>query len=223
MMKGKFIMKKWWGVDLRVPLEGHTKASIRTILVATGLLKGESLNDVRLVITKRGLGGGKGKQIGSDYERRIAGILGKWWGCAFRRTPSSGGWDKLSRDGQTLAVGDLYAPPEAGFPFSVECKKRRTAVNLYCTNSEFFLWWKQCCDDAASVNKLPMLVFNTDGTDYVALSFAVLVTHAGLSHELFDTQKDDRCLQIHRLQDLLEAQLISLKTQEVLHDGKARA
>jgi len=113
------------------------------------------------------------KSKGNDYERRVAKLLGEWWwGQPFRRTPSSGGWDKLAQDGQVMASGDLIAPPEAKFPFCIECKKRKEHINFFATQSEasdvVFDWWKQCIGDAKAMNQQPLLVFNCHSQEYIA-------------------------------------------------------
>lgn len=86
----------------------------------------------------------------------------------FRRTPGSGAWGKQGQSrnapGHHAAQdfhGDIVAPVEANFPFSVECKCYKT-VNLYLAlygKSEIFDWWIQCSADARAHRKSPMLVF----------------------------------------------------------------
>jgi hypothetical protein len=92
------------------------------------------------------------------FERGVAKALGEWWGCTFRRPPSSGAWGKQgqSRFSKSKAEdaagdfhGDIVAPPEAQFPFSVECKCYKT-VELYkmlYAKSNVFDWWAQCVRD----------------------------------------------------------------------------
>lgn len=102
-----------------------------------------------------------------EYERNVAKALGAWWGCEFRRTPSSGAWSTQGRVFGNKPVasnefhGDIVAPPEAKFPFSVECKAYKN-VELYLTlygKSPVFDWWEQCLTDSVRVHKWPMLVF----------------------------------------------------------------
>ena len=98
-----------------------------------------------------------------DMERSIAKLLGDWWGAPFRRTPSSGAWNTQSRNmghGSTDFHGDIVAPPEANFPFSVECKAYKE-VEIYKAlygKSNLFDFWRQCRVDAKDANKYPMLV-----------------------------------------------------------------
>lgn len=103
-----------------------------------------------------------------EFERVVAKSLGAWFGCTFRRTPGSGAWGKQGQSRFSKASdatrdfhGDIVAPPDARFPFSVECKTY-ACVELYqCLygKSPVYDWWKQCEDDAKSVGKLPLLVF----------------------------------------------------------------
>jgi len=115
------------------------------------------------------------KARGSDYERRVAKALGEWWwGKPFRRTPNSGGWDKQSTDGEVMAAGDLIAPPEANFPFCVECKHRKDPLNLYMQKTEssdgIFDWWDQCVRDARTAHKLPLLIMCCARVEYAAFT-----------------------------------------------------
>ena len=108
-------------------------------------------------------GGGRAK--GHGFERVIAKELGNWWwGKPFRRTPSSGGWDKIVNDGEILAPGDIHAAPEAFWPFSVECKNQQgwdliTLFSAIRTQHLILTWFEQCWDDAKRVDKVPMLIF----------------------------------------------------------------
>lgn len=101
-----------------------------------------------------------------SYERAVAKTLGTWWGCVFRRTPSSGAWGKQGQsrfakrdlDAAGDFHGDIVAPPEANFPFSVECKCYKE-VEIYKAmygKSNVWDWWKQCCDDTPT-GMYPML------------------------------------------------------------------
>jgi hypothetical protein len=107
-----------------------------------------------------------------DYERDVAKRLGTWWGCIFRRTPSSGAWGKQgqsrfskvrSEDAAGEFHGDIVAPAEACFPFSVECKCYKE-VELYKALygvSNIYEWWAQCVRDTPK-GMYPMLVMKED-------------------------------------------------------------
>lgn len=97
-------------------------------------------------------------------ERTVAKQLGTWWGCEFRRTPSSGAWGKQTFSKHSSKAsdnfhGDIVAPKEAKFPFSVECKAYKE-VELYKAlygSSNIYSWWSQCVNDTPK-GMYPMLV-----------------------------------------------------------------
>lgn len=101
------------------------------------------------------------------FERGVAKSLGTWWGCVFRRTPSSGAWGKQgqsrfaakAQDAAGDFHGDIVAPAEANFPFSVECKCYKE-VELYKAmygKSNVWDFWAQCKNDTPE-GMHPMLV-----------------------------------------------------------------
>lgn len=117
-----------------------------------------------------------------SMERGIARILGDWWGVPFRRTPSSGAWNTQSKHmghGSTDFHGDIVAPPEANFPFSVECKAYKE-VEIYKAlygKSNVFEWWKQTCVDARDSGKIPMLIMKENRKQpLVVISWRVYAT-----------------------------------------------
>lgn len=99
------------------------------------------------------------KNKGNEYERKVAKILGEWWGEDFKRTPMSGGlhWDKDNR-----VSGDIVPPPDSLFPFTTECKKRESwEFHLaFKSKNEIDDYWTQSVGDANRVNKKPMVVFS---------------------------------------------------------------
>lgn len=115
--------------------------------------------------------GRKSKTKGSTYERTIAKHLTVWWGATFSRVPASGG---LHWHSSMNAFGDIIAPPEAGFPFVIECKKREewTLDNLFLNNKEIKLWWEQVVHDADESQRVPMLIFSRNrAEDFVMLPY----------------------------------------------------
>jgi len=107
------------------------------------------------------MAGKKSKDKGRRHENHCCKVLGEWWwGKRFRRTPLSGGWDKVAHDQERIAFGDIHTPPD--FPWSVECKHDEswTFEGLLCDKCvKFEHWWKQCYDDAEAANKQPLLIF----------------------------------------------------------------
>jgi len=92
---------------------------------------------------------------GDRYERRIARIIGDWWGRPVYRTPRSGG---------THWKGDLICTEEA-LPFSVECKKReswsfRDLFSGHVGKDNLWGFWSQCLDAAEEDRRIPLLVFS---------------------------------------------------------------
>jgi hypothetical protein len=116
------------------------------------------------------------------FERNTAKALGNWWGCEFRRTPSSGAWGKQTVSLHSMKAsdeffGDIVAPKEAGFPFSVECKAHKE-VELYKAlygKSNVYSWWKQCLGDTHD-GKHPMLVMKANNKKpLVAISYSTWI------------------------------------------------
>lgn len=99
------------------------------------------------------------RQKGSEYERKIAKILGAWYKEEFHRVPASGGlrWGDDNR-----VAGDITTPVDSSFPFTVECKKREQwdLEQILKGTGEIETWWQQSINDSVRVNTLPFLVFS---------------------------------------------------------------
>jgi len=167
-------MAKHFHVEFNVGyVNGDSREEIKSkVKIAVGGNKYIPLVPDSLKVIIRSTGGAKSKAAGKDYELRVSKRLGGWWcGRPFRRTPNSGGWDKQVGDGEIKAAGDIIAPDEVHFPFSVECKHRKEAVNFFTepTGEQDTLidWWKQCVRDANTVNKVPLLIFQCGRTEFV--------------------------------------------------------
>lgn len=115
---------------------------------------------------------GKGsKTKGADYERKIAKKLSEWWGGTFSRVPASGGlhWGSDQR-----VAGDIIPPPEARFPFVIECKKREGWLidHILLDNGQPRTWWEQVVTDARRVKLIPLLMFSKNlAKDYIMVPF----------------------------------------------------
>lgn len=152
-----------------------------------------------------------------EYERTVAKELGNWWGWVFRRTPSSGAWatmgHRMGHAGASDFHGDIVAPPEAKFPFSVECKVYK-CVELYLHHygvSNIHGWWEQCLQDALHVHKWPMLVMRENLKKplvviseklFTALSVPVKFS-CPVSHLTWMTDGVQRAIVVMSLQDFL--------------------
>ena len=111
------------------------------------------------------------KKKGDTFERKVASILGEWWGYKFSRTPQSGGAHWLSDNN---AVGDIVSPPQANFPLVIECKHREnwTIENIMLNNKEPHTWWQQVINDSNRVQKVPCLIFTRNRANtFVALPY----------------------------------------------------
>jgi len=123
-------------------------------------------------------GGQKSKS--GRHERRIAELFTREYypdgEGEFRRTPSSGGWDKR------IAPGDIqpfvyldYKQPEMqldrSFPFSIECKDwhddnvKHIFSGLYSKPSQVYEWMEQADNDARASFKMPVVVFKLYRTE----------------------------------------------------------
>lgn len=142
----------------------------------------------KFTIKKQGIQVGKAKRKGTAYEKKIGNILGMWWwGKPFRHQPGSGAWDKLAKDGQIIAPGDIVVPKESGFPFCVECKKRKQLLDVLNSNSDLYTedWWGKCSKDAATCGRMPLLVFGANNcSDYVVLEYNLNLEELLIHHNV---------------------------------------
>lgn len=101
---------------------------------------------------------------GNVAEREVAALIQTWWrqlepGCAFVRTPSSGGWGTPELRGSFRVSGDL-ATTSTTFPFSVEVKRREGwswTTLLAGKPSPVWGWWRQTLTAATEMKAHPML------------------------------------------------------------------
>lgn len=105
----------------------------------------------------------RARQKGQTFERAIAKQITDWSGIECRRTPLSGGWNK---------IGDVTPkdPKQMStFPFTLELKNQESwtpHMFLKISNSKdlpkmIANWWNQCCDDAKKSKRkvIPLLLF----------------------------------------------------------------
>ena len=76
---------------------------------------------------------------------------------AFARIPTSGARSRSvkNKDAKVAYTGDLITPEN--FRFSIESKSANINIDFFASNATFDKWLKQAMDDAASVDKIPML------------------------------------------------------------------
>jgi len=96
---------------------------------------------------------------GSEYERKIAKVLGAWWDEEFHRTPMSGGlhWAEDNR-----VAGDIVTPPTSMYPWVTELKKREEWEfdHLLKGTGEIEKYWQQVVRDSERTGMKPMLIFS---------------------------------------------------------------
>lgn len=108
--------------------------------------------------------GKKSKGKGGNYERLVAKALTEFTGVGFRKTPNSGGFNKLGgvQVAGHIFCGDLICD-RADFMFSVEAKNRKnfsfSAILANPETAPFTEWWFQTVRDAREVLLEPMLWF----------------------------------------------------------------
>lgn len=103
---------------------------------------------------------------GKVAEREVAALLAKWWaplepGCAFVRTPASGGWQAPAVRAEFRACGDIMTTASR-FPWCVEVKRREGwawGPLLAGKPSPVLKWWSQASRDAQAAELSPMLWF----------------------------------------------------------------
>jgi hypothetical protein len=115
--------------------------------------------------------GKKSKTKGAGYELKVAKFLSSWWGGNFSRVPASGGlhWGSDQR-----VAGDIVPPPEADFPFVIECKKREewTMDHVLLDIGQPKDWWEQVVEDGRRINKTPMLIFSRNrAKDFIMIPY----------------------------------------------------
>jgi len=127
--------------------------------------------------------GNKSKRKGDYGERRWAKLLMELTGRSFRKTPSSGGFNKFGgvKIAQHRFCGDVICDDPL-FAFCVESKNRPNDFQpgLLASNAGpacFTTWWNETCSDADEVGLQPFLGFkigrsaNKDvGNDFVAMT-----------------------------------------------------
>lgn len=125
------------------------------------------------------------KAKGAGFEGHISKVLGESLApMKFRRSQSSGAilggvnakfLEAYSNDVRALFVGDVVPTNEADvvaaegwrLRFTVECKFYKDVDNLnhLFDNTKIIGWFKQATDDAAKVDKEPLLIFKFNRTE----------------------------------------------------------
>lgn len=114
------------------------------------------------------------KNKGANYERVMAKYFSKWSGKDFYRTPGSGSWSsqRMAQDNQS---GDIVAPSDIKFPFSVELKHHEgfTLDSFVRNTGEIPSFYTQNVGDATRSEKVPMLVVHKNySPNYVSIPYS---------------------------------------------------
>jgi hypothetical protein len=106
-----------------------------------------------------------GKSKGSGQERLVAKQLTLWasgqskdlW---FWRMPASGGMSKLYKDlsGDIVALVPEAEPFTKLFSVEIKCHKDVDILDYWNKSSKINSFWSQCCNDAKTANKWPLLI-----------------------------------------------------------------
>lgn len=108
--------------------------------------------------------GASQKRKGSAAEIQVAKKLATWWSSVepetkFKRTPLSGGWGDADTRGGFKVAGDICTTA-LRWPFTVEVKRRegwQFGTLAGGKRSPVWAWWRQCIDEAAEEDRIPML------------------------------------------------------------------
>lgn len=155
------------------------------------------------------------KAKGSEFERRVAKVLSKWWGEEFHRTPASGGlhWHEDNR-----VAGDIVTPEKSKFPFTVECKKREEWMleQIIKGTGEIEKWWTQALGDSERVGLKPLLIFSKNfAPNYVMMhldDFMGIDIESKVEISFFTFYKNGSSRAILLLDDLVKIKKDSVMT-----------
>lgn len=105
---------------------------------------------------------------GSDFEYKVAELVGEHWGAKAMRTIGSG---SIHRPDGFQSEGDIVVDHNAQYPFVVEAKKHESihlgeVIRNVGPMREFY---QQVIDDAERVNKTPLVIFSKNYRDTMVL------------------------------------------------------
>lgn len=113
---------------------------------------------------------------GKGYELKIAKMFSKYSGKEFKRSPMSGAWSSTwAGGGHDEVAGDIIAPTEEVFPYSLELKNHESfnLVNLYTTGGELPQFINQVMGDAKRTHKIPALILHKNRSkNYFVLPYS---------------------------------------------------
>jgi hypothetical protein len=121
--------------------------------------------------------GQKSRRKGCTNEIKVARLLSEWWeqaeeGANFKRTPLSGGWGNADTRGGFKVAGDICTTSKI-WPFTVEVKRREAwSFGSFSQGrtSPVWKWWRQCIDQAAEENRIPLLWMKQNRKPWIVLA-----------------------------------------------------
>ena len=145
---------------------------------------------------------------GNTFERKIAKLLNEHLNTKeFSRSPGSGAYATTHNLPEYLKIyGDLITPKN--FRFCIECKKGYNKENIYSLldySSDLWGFVEQCEKDSEKSLKLPLILYQQDRKDILAITRAD-VFPAALNRIRIYKEKD---YEIFRFKDLLSSPEIS--------------
>lgn len=130
----------------------------------------DSLDLASLVSNKRGKINSKNK--GNTFQRNVAKILNTHFGTTdFMPTPGSGAFATTHKLPAHLQIyGDLITPKN--FAFTIEAKKGYNKENLgsiFNPKSQLISFWKQTLRDSNKAGRSPLVIFQQDRKNTLAI------------------------------------------------------
>jgi hypothetical protein len=185
--------------------------------------------DENLSVTKRKRRPGMGKAKGNSFENIVAKKLtAALTPLKFIRTQGSGArvggknfetiGQMFGEDALKLFVGDVVPVNEKDsgvvFNFSIECKsyaKSDSFETMVAGNANIFKWIHEAIDDAAKVNKVPLLIFKWNRSPiYVAMLHGDNIMH----QPRISLSQNGCIIDIFYLDDLLPSQNFWITNKE---------
>lgn len=144
------------------------------------------------------------KVKGNKAELDACKLLSAWAGVSFNRVPNSGGlgWVKDAR-----ISGDIVAPVDFDFPFSIEVKYYEDlGIPTKLKAGLIKKFWEQAVKDSLPINKIPLLLVKQNGSEFYMftddLYFTGLLVELkiGLKYK----EKDIQVLRMYKLSTVIE-------------------
>lgn len=118
-----------------------------------------------------------GHSKGARGELEVVRLLTSWWHqlepeAVFKRTPMSGGWATPETRSDFKVAGDICTTAKL-WPFTIEVKRREAWSFGGFTSgkmSPVWKWWRQCIEQAAEEDRIPILWARKNGHPWIVLA-----------------------------------------------------